>query len=251
MKAFVMFLAVAIGAVAGIAASQDAAAGATGEIVRYDAGKAIVIRHADDRVVTYELSPTLVAPAEVRVGKRVSIVSGRGEDGVVRVTQLVEVAPETPKAVTVTGDVVRYEAGRSIVVRAPDGPEVAYALAPGLAVPATVAAGRRVSIVTEAPGTGPVLVTRIAETASVAASGAEGPKSEITTVYGVVTAYEPGRTITVTQPDRKLVTYSIDRESALPPNVARGRRVVVRTVTRPGLERPLVRKVTVSPKKSG
>jgi hypothetical protein len=108
-----------------------------------------------------------------------------------------------------------------------------------------------VSIVTEAPGTGPVLVTRIAETESVAASGAGAPKSEITTVYGVVTAYEPGRTITVTQPDRKLVTYSIDRESALPPNVARGRRVVVRTITRPGLERPLVRKVTVSPKKSG
>lgn len=251
MKAFVMFLAVAIGAVAGIAASQDAAAAATGEIVRYDAGKTIVIRHADDRVVTYELSPSLVAPAEMQVGKRVSIVSGPGEDGVVRVTQLVAVAPETPKAVTVTGDVVRYEAGRSIVVRAGDGPEVTYALAPGLTAAPTVAAGRRVSIVTETSGTGPVLVTRITETETAAAPAGGEAKSEITTVYGVVTAYEPGRTITVTQPDRKLVTYLIDRESALPPNVARGRRVVVRTITRPGFNRPLVRKVTVSAKKSG
>ena len=73
----------------------------------------------------------------------------------------------------------------------------------------------------------------------------------MTTVYGVVTSYEPGRTITVAQPDRKLVTYAIDRESSLPPNVVRGRRVVVRTITRPGLDRPLVRKVTVSTKKSG
>ena len=250
MKAFVMFLAVAIGAVAGIAASQDAAAAATGEIVRYDAGKTIVIRHADDRVVTYELSPSLVAPPDVQVGRRVSMVSGPGEDGVVRVTQLVAVAPEAPRAVTVTGDVVRFEAGRSIVVRADGGPEVAYALAPGLTAPATVAAGRRVTIVTETSATGPVLVTRITESEAAAAPAAE-TKSEMTTVYGVVTAYEPGRTITVTQPDRKLVTYAIDRESALPSNLARGRRVVVRTITRPGLDRPLVRKVTVSSKKSG
>lgn len=250
MKAFVMFLAVAIGAVAGIAASQDAAAAATGEIVRYDAGKTIVIRHADDRVVTYELSPKLVAPPEVQVGKRVSIVSGPGDDGVVRVTQLVPVAADVkPRSVTVTGHVVRYDAGRSIVVREGDGPEVTYALAPGLTAPATVAAGRRVSIVTESSSAGPVLVTQITDVETTAAG--EGAKSEITTVYGVVTSYEPGRTITVAQPDRKLVTYAIDRESSLPPNVARGRRVVVRTITRPGLDRPLVRKVTVSTKKSG
>jgi len=36
-------------------------------------------------------------------------------------------------------------------------------------------------------------------------------KSEITSVYGTVTAYEPGRSITVAQPDRKSATYAIDR----------------------------------------
>jgi hypothetical protein len=193
MKAFVMFLAVAIGAVAAIAASQDAAAAAgkttaSGEIVRYDAGKAIVLRHADDRVVTYALSPTLIVPVEVQVGRRVFLVAEPGEDGVVRVTQLATIAADA----------------------APSGGQIRQA--------------------TTYP---------------------HDAKSEITRVYGVVTAYEPGRTITVTQPDRKRVIYSIDRDSALPSNVARGRRVVVSTITRPGLDRPLVRKVTVSSKKSG
>lgn len=184
MKAFVMFLAVAIGAVAAIAASQDAAAAAerttaTGEVVRYDAGKAIVLRHADDRVITYPLSPALVVPEEVQVGRRVSIVREPSSDGTVLVTRVTGVGTTAAE---------------------PEG---------------------------------------------------EGAKSEMTTVYGVVTAYEPGRTITVTQPDRKLVTYAIDGESALPPSLARGRSVVVRTVMRPGLERPVVRKVTISKRKSG
>jgi hypothetical protein len=189
MKALVMFLAVAIGAVAAIAASQDTAANAekptaSGEIVRYDAGKTIVIRHADGRVVTYALSPALIAPAEVQVGRRVSLVAEPGEDGVVRVIQL------------------------TTMDAAPSGP-------------------------------------------AAAASANRAAKTETTTVFGVVTAYEPGRTITVTQPDRKEVTYAIDGQSALPSSLARGRRVLVRTITRPGLDRPVVRKVTISKRKGG
>lgn len=283
MKAFVMFLAVAIAAVATIAASRDAATTAdkttaSGEIVRYDAGKTIVLRHADDRVVTYAISPSLIAPVEVQVGRRVSLVAEPGADGIVRVTQLTTLAADAapsggqirqtttythetgssgkPNAVTVTGDVVRYEAGRSIVVRAADGPEVTYALAPGVTAPAELTVGRRVSIVTEPSSAGPVLVTRItgeettaAETTALAPAGEEA-KSQITTVYGTVTAYEPGRSITVAQPDEKTVTYAIDRHSVLPARLARGRRVVVRTIMRPGLERPLVRKVTFTARKA-
>lgn len=70
-------------------------------------------------------------------------------------------------------------------------------------------------------------------------------KSEITSVFGTVTEYEPGRSITVSQPDRKSATYAIDRDSNLPAQIASGRRVVVQTITRPGLEKPLVRKVTI------
>lgn len=98
MKAFVMFLAVAIGAVAGIAASQDAAATApkSGEVVLYDAGKTIVIRHAGDRVVKYVISPALVAPTEVEVGGRVSLAVEPGTDGVDRVTRLTTLATKKP-----------------------------------------------------------------------------------------------------------------------------------------------------------
>ena len=70
-------------------------------------------------------------------------------------------------------------------------------------------------------------------------------KSEITSVYGTVTAYEPGRSITVEQPDRKSATYTIDRDSKLPAQIASGRRVVVHTIKRPGLEKAIVRKVTI------
>lgn len=195
MKAFVMFLAVAIGAVAAIAASQDAAATAnrttaSGEVVRYDPGKTIVVRHADHRVVTYAVSPSLVAPAEAQVGRRVSLVAEPGDDGVVRVTQLTTEADPVP------------------------------------------ASGQ------------------ISATTGTTTPAGEEAKSEITTVYGTVTAYEPGRSITVAQPDKKTATYAIDRESALPARLARGRRVVVRTITRPGIEQPLVRKVTLTTKKA-
>jgi len=95
-------------------------------------------------------------------------------------------------------------------------------------------------------------VAGIAASQDAAATAASAPalavvaeKSEITSVYGTVTEYEPGRSITVAQPDRKWATYAIDRDSDLPPQIASGRRVVVQTITRPGLEKALVRKVTM------
>lgn len=282
MKAFVTFLAIGFRA-ATIAAAPDLAPAprtTTGEVVRFDAGKTIVLRHTDDRVVTYALSPSAIVPAEVPVGRRVSLVLEAGAGGIIRVTKLTMDAADTadgahpgglmptttythqtegsrnPYAVTITGEVVRFEAGRSIVVRTAGGPEVTYEVAPGVTAPPELTSGRRVSIVTEPSSAGPVLVTRItadAPTTEVTTTRPAGvePKSEITTVYGTVTAYEPGRSITVTQPDRKTVTYVLDRDSALPRRLARGRRVIVRTITRPGLDRPVVRKVTITTPKAG
>ena len=294
MKSLVMLLATAIATVATIAASQEASptppatpaatetaksVTTSGEIVRYDAGKTIVIRQSDDRVVTYALAPAITVPPDVAVGRRVTIFAEPAADGVVRVTRITTIAPDaTPsvgspppapytretekmetRTVTVTGDVVRYEAGRTIVVRSPDGHEVTYAIAPDISAPAEVTAGRRVSIVTEPSAAGPVLVTRITtdsvtldgqvktttEKTEVEPSGAE-TKTQTTTVYGTVTAYEPGRSISLLGPGRKTVTYTIDSSSALPTGLAAGKTVVIRTITRPGATRPLVRKVTYS-----
>ena len=156
-----------------------------------DLGKTIVIRQSDDRVVTYALAPAITVSPEVQVGRRVTIFAEPAADGIVRVTRITTIGPEaTPavvppptapytretektaqtRTVTVTGDVVRYEAGRTIVVRSPDGREVTYSIAPDVSAPAEVTAGRRVSIVTEPSAAGPVLVTRIT-TDSIAPDG--------------------------------------------------------------------------------
>jgi hypothetical protein len=297
MKTLVMLLAVAIAAVATIAASQEAnptpaateaarAVTASGEIVRYDAHKTIVLRQGDDRVVTYALSPDVVIPPEVQVGHRVTILAEPAADGVVRVTRVTEIGPqaarapgsaptaaytretEKAKTVTVTGNVVRYEAGKTIVVRSADGREVTYAIAPDLPAPPGVTVGRQVSIVTVPSADGPILVTKIS-TDSVAADGrvktttqetAVAPsgaqlKTQTTAVYGTITGYEPGQTVTLTLPNKKVVTYALDASSALPTGIATGKTVVVSTITRPGAMRPLVRKVTyhatTTTKKSG
>jgi hypothetical protein len=225
MKSFAMFLAVVIAAVAGIAASQEAtttretaptppasetarSVTTSGEIVRYDAGKTIVIRQSDSRVVTYALVPTLSMPPEVQVGHRVTIFAESSADGVVRVTRVATVASGAAPA---------------------DGP----------AAP-TTADTRETE---KAPADGQVRTT--AERTEIQPSGAE-TKTQITAVYGTVTAYEPGRSITVVQPSGTTFTYAIDSSSALPKGIATGKTVVVRTITRPGASRPLVRKVTYS-----
>ena len=294
MRSLTMLLATAIATVATIAASQEASPSppptpaatepakpltTSGEIVRYDAGKTIVIRQSDDRVVTYALAPAMTVPPEVQVGRRVTIFAEPATDGVIRVTRVTMIGPAgTPVAapptapytrenqksdqtrtVTVTGDVVRYEAGRAIVVRSPDGREVTYAIAPDISAPPEVTVGRRVSIVTEPSVAGPVLVTRITTDSvtpdgqattttreTVLAPSAAETKTQTTTAYGTITAYEPGQSISLLQPNRKTVTYAIDASSVLPNGIATGKTVVIRTITRPGASRPLVRKVTYS-----
>jgi len=75
-------------------------------------------------------------------------------------------------------------------------------------------------------------------------SGVEA-KTQITTIYGTVTTYEAGSSITILQPNRTSVTYTIDPASVIPEGLAAGRKVIVRTITRPG-GKPVVRKVTYS-----
>lgn len=162
--------------------------------------------------------------------------------------------------ITVTGDVVRYEAGKTIVVRGLDGHEVTYTIAPALVAPADVAVGRRVTVVTEPFPGGTIVVTRITTAAAPDGAGTARAekivvsppeaetRSQITTVSGTVSIYEPGHLITILRPNATAVTYTIDANSTVPSSLAKGRRVVVRTISRPGIERPIVRKVTYSKK---
>jgi hypothetical protein len=53
------------------------------------------------------------------------------------------------RIVTVTGEVVRYEPGQTIVIRQPDRQEVTYAIGADAAIPPDIQVGRRVTISTE------------------------------------------------------------------------------------------------------
>src|SRR4029453_6669614 len=44
-----------------------------GEVVRYEAGSVIVIRGADNKETVYTLGPTTVVPADVKIGRRVTL----------------------------------------------------------------------------------------------------------------------------------------------------------------------------------
>ena len=162
----------------------------------------------------------------------------------------------TTKTTTVTGSVVQYAPGQTIVVRSSDGKTVTYTLGPSIQVPAGVQVGKTVTLSTEpaSSGSGNAVVTRI-DTTSVDASGqttttserteqsAAGTTKTMTTTYGTVTAYEPKSSITIEGPNHETVTYMLDTTSELPSDIAIGKIVTVDTRTVPGSKSPVVRRV--------
>ncbi len=163
------------------------------------------------------------------------------------------------KTVTITGDVVRYEPGQTIVIRQPSRKVVTYTIGRDITVPDDVRVGRHVTVSTEpaSDGSGPAVVTRITTT-SVNANGqvktttektetnAEGDstRTETTTISGTVSSYEPGQFITISGPNHRVVKYTITQDSQLPQEVAVGKTVTVRTYTMNGA--PAVRQVTIT-----
>ena len=156
-----------------------------GEVVRYDAGKAIVIRGADNKDVTYTLSPTLVVPAEVKVGRRVTLYTEPGMDGK---TQLV--SRVTTTSLTSEG---------------------------------------QVKSVTEDTRTLP--------------SGAT-TRTTTTNISGKVEAYTAGKTLTITQADGTKVTYVINKKSTVPADLVVGKTVTILPVVTTGSGEPVVKTIT-------
>jgi hypothetical protein len=142
--------------------------------------------------------------------------------------------------VTVTGPVVRYTPGQTIVIKSGDNKEVTYSLGADLDVPADVTVGRSVTLYTEPMG-GTTRVTRIVSTGGTSSSpqtttytttstsDTGAPVTEVVTVSGTVQTYEPGRSITIVKPDGSQVTYTIDAQSALPQKLTTGKTVTIRT----------------------
>ena len=72
----------------------------------------------------------------------------------------------------------------------------------------------------------------------------ETSKTTTTTISGTVSAYEPGQSITILQPNQQTVTYTITQESQLPQEVAVGKTVTIRTMKVKGS--PVVKQVTIT-----
>jgi len=169
-----------------------------------------------------------------------------------------QTAPTEPKYVTIDGEVVRYEAGRVIVIRGADNKEVAYTLSPSIVVPAEVKTGRRVTLYTE-PGKdgGTQLVSRVTTT-SVTPDGnvkrttedtrhlpsGETTRTTTTTVSGQVAAYEAGKTLTITRFDGSKVTYVINDKSNVPADLVIGKTVDILPLANAGPGEPVAQTIT-------
>jgi len=248
-----------------------------GEVIRYEPGRVIVIRGADAKEVSYMLSPGITVPAEVRTGRRVTLFTENGPDGatlvsritttsmtpegnVKRTTEETRTTPsgEVTKTTTISGEVVSYEPGKTIVVRDRGQKLITYGLAPNAILPADVEVGRRVTLYT-APSAEPgkTLVSRIVTTSvtpegkvkqtteetRTSPSGATTTTTTTTTTAGTVEAYVPGKTITITRGDGTKVTYVINEQSVVPADVVVGRRISI--VPLSSSSEPVVRTITI------
>jgi hypothetical protein len=169
-----------------------------------------------------------------------------------------QTTPTETKYVTVDGEVVRYEAGRVIVIRGADNKEIVYTLSPSIVVPADVKIGRRVTLFTEpAKEGGTQLVSRVTTT-SVTPDGnvkrttedtrhlpsGATTRTTTTTISGQVAAYEPGKTLTITRFDGSKVTYVINEKSNLPPDLAIGKTVSILPLATTGPGEPVAQTIT-------
>jgi len=162
------------------------------------------------------------------------------------------------KYVTVDGEVVRYEAGQTIVIRGADNKDVTYTLTPSLVVPAEVKVGRRVTLYTE-PGQfgGTQLVSRVTTT-SVTSEGdvkrttedtrtlpsGATTRTTTTTVSGKVAAYEAGKTLTITRSDGSTATYVLNKKSKVPADLVIGKTVSIVPVATTEMGDPVVKTIT-------
>jgi len=137
-----------------------------GEVVRYEPGRVIVVRNAENNEVTYTLTPKIVIPAGVAVGRPVTLYTTHGEDGSWTVTRVsTSVTPEgnvqrtvertrtnaegeTTRSTSteVIGTVRGFEPGHSITVVRPDGTEVTYMINERTHLPANLAIGRTIML---------------------------------------------------------------------------------------------------------
>lgn len=234
----------------------------TGEVLRLEPGKTIVVRSAGEEL-TYILAPGVALPAEIQVGRSATLTLEPGPDGTqivsrVKTTTLsptgqlqetTEVKRTQPSGQTttttttatssVTGEVVRFEPGKTIAIRS-DGKETRYILAPDVSLPAEIQVGRSATLQLEPAADGTSVVRRV-KTTTVGPDGQLRETTEITrtnpmgqtsrstmsTLKGKVESYLPGKSITVIDWRGTRVTYLLSSETQIPSEVVIGKEATV------------------------
>lgn len=241
----------------------------TGTVTEYVPNKTIVIRDSGQKVMTYTLGPNVVVPSDVVVGKTVTLYPATAGGNVIQKVVTTKVneqgnletttrSTETladGSTITTTGTVVEFVPNKTLVIRNPENRVITYSLQPGVAIPADVAVGKTITVYANpgTTGTGSASVTRVTTVASDGSTKTTTKTSETdalgntttteeVTVEGVVSGYTASKTVTVKSTDGTSYTYTIDRASAIPTDLAIGKRVVLRVA--PVGEQRIVRKIT-------
>lgn len=139
-----------------------------GDVVRYEPGRVIVVRGADNKDITYTLTPSIVIPAEVKVGRRVTLYTEPGPDGTTQIVSRVTTTSITPEGnvksttedtrklpsgattrtttTSITGRVDAYQAGKTLTIAQADGTKVTYLITTKSQVPADLVIGKTITV---------------------------------------------------------------------------------------------------------
>ena len=142
----------------------------------------------------------------------------------------------------VTGEVVRYEPGRVLVVRS-GSKEISYTINPTIVMPSDVQVGKSVTVHTEPSPTGATIVSRVTTTTitpegqmkrtteeTTTKPSGETSKTTTVTVQGSVQSYTPGKSITVLRSDGSAKTFTITPGAKLPAEIQTGKSVTILTL---------------------
>lgn len=156
------------------------------------------------------------------------------------------------KKVTIKGQVIMVDPGRTIVVRQAGGEDVSYALTQGMQLPPDVQIGRTVILNTELAARGAIVTEVTVDNATPGVSKRTekttttnpmtGEATTQTTTTYTVKAFQPNKSITLVGADGKAMTFSLDTQSVLPSDLTIGKQVIVQTDPTQGV--PMVRRVT-------
>jgi hypothetical protein len=141
----------------------------SGEVVKYEPGQAIVVRDPSRRLVTYTLAADASVPADIQVGKKVTLYTESAADGSATMVKRVTTTSVTPQGRTkstteetrtdaagstttttttdISGRVEAYTAGKTITMLRTDGSRVTYTINSQSTVPGDVVIGKTITIV--------------------------------------------------------------------------------------------------------